>query len=154
TRSSALDLDDARELAAAVDGVAASYAMPDWEASVDALGAEEAREGAAPGSIATQLGGTPLGDEIAPWVAELGAHVVRGMEAGALLRALRPAFVELTSSVDAGAVHASGRVLAPDGATAAASGPDFAAGAATVAARIAAPPIGELGACLGDILGA
>ena len=154
TRSSALDLVDARALAAVVDGVGASYSGADWEAGVDALAAEETREGAAPGAVAAELGGTPLGDEIAPWVAELAAHVAMGTDAVALLRALKPGFAELAAAATGGMLHASGRVVLPDAAVAAASGPDFASAATAIAARIAAPPVGPLGRCLGNLLGA
>jgi hypothetical protein len=154
TRSSALDLDDARALATVVDGVTAAYPSADWEASVGALAAEEAREAAAPGDIAAQIGGTPLADEIAPWVVELGAHVARGMEAVTLLRALKPTFAEVTASVAGGTLHASGRVVPPDAAIAGVSGPGFATAATAIAARIAAPPVGALVACLGDLRGA
>src|SRR5262249_3008812 len=47
TRSSALDLRDARALATTIDGLAASWPTPDWQAAVDALDAEERRQAAA-----------------------------------------------------------------------------------------------------------
>jgi hyaluronoglucosaminidase len=131
-RSSALDLEDARALAAALDAVEASWAGPDAGAALDALAAELEREAGAPGDVAARLGGTALGAEIAPWVAELGAHAARGLEAVALLRALAAAPVDV--------------------ATAAALGPGFAADAAAVAARRASPPLGAYLACLGPFL--
>jgi hyaluronoglucosaminidase len=154
TRSSALDLDDARALGTAVDDATATWPTADWVPAVDALSAEETRQAAANGDITTQLGGTPLGDEIAPWVGELAAHAARGAEAVALLRALKPAFVDVQTQAANGMVEVSGQVVPPDVSTAATLGPGFAADAVATAARIAMPPFGGLLACLGDFLGA
>ncbi len=154
TRSSALDLDDARALAATVDTVQATYAGADWTAAVDALEAEETLEAAAPGDIAAQLGGTPLADEIAPWVAELAAHAARGADAVHLLRALKPGFAALQATVTSATLELSGQVLPPDQTVIAALGPGFVADAAATAARIASPPILGLVACLGHLTGA
>lgn len=153
-RSSALDLQDADALTAVVSGLQASYPGAGWTAAVDALEAEERRQAGAPADIAVRLGGTPLAGEIAPWVAELADHAARGLEAVRLLRALKPAFVELTTTGAAGQVVVSGRVAASDPETAAALGPGFAAEGAAVAARIARPPTGGFVACLGNVLGA
>src|SRR5262245_23402316 len=93
TRSSALndpDYDDAPMLAAALARVEVSWASPDWTADVDALEAEERRQGAAPATIAASLGDTPLAREIAPWVAELATHAAQGLDAVRLLRAMKP----------------------------------------------------------------
>jgi len=153
-RSSSLDLDDALALAAAVDGMTATYPTADWPADVDALATEEMLEAAAPADIAARLGGTPLGEEIAPWVDELAAHVARGTDAVRLFRAMKPDFADLRIEVGDLIVHATGRALAPDVATAAALGPGLAAEAVAVAARIAGPPFPDYFDCLGDLQGA
>jgi hyaluronoglucosaminidase len=153
-RSSALDLRDAVALADAVDTVAASFSGADWTSGVGALGAELAAEAAAPADIAARLGGTPLGDEIAPWVHELAVHATRGMVAVTLFAALKPALTDVRATADGPTLHVAGRAVGPDFDTAARLGPDFAAEAAAVAARIARPPFGAFFACLGDILGA
>jgi len=154
TRSSALDLDDARPLAAAVDALAGAFDGPGWAVAMAALAAEEARQGAAPAAIAAELGESPLAAEIAPWVAELAAHAARGAEAVTLLRALKPGFGPVTVTYAGDQVTVAGRVLSPDAATAARLGPGFVAEARAVAARIAAPDVGGFLACLGDLLGA
>ena len=59
---------------------AGSYAGSDWAPTVAALEAEEDREAAAANTIDADLGPTPLGVEIAPWVDELAAHAARGRE--------------------------------------------------------------------------
>jgi hypothetical protein len=100
------------------------------------------------------LGGTPLGDEIAPWVAELGAHVTRGMDAVALLSALKPTFTALGATATGAGLHVTGRAFGPDFGTAARFGPGFAADAVAIAARIADPPFDAYFACLGDLTGA
>jgi hyaluronoglucosaminidase len=146
TRSSPLDLDDARALGAAVDLVAASHATPDWTTAVAALEAELDPQRAAPATIAANLGGTPLGDEIAPWVDELAAHVASATDGARLLRALKPSVADLTASTTAGQIRVTGRALPPDGATIAAL-----AGFATVPAL---PSIGDLVTCKGNLLSA
>lgn len=153
-RSSALDLRDAVELGAAVDGVAATFAGADWMPAVSAVATALAPQAAAPADIAMHLGGTPLGDEIAPWVAELGAHVARSMDAVALLSALKPAFTALGATATGTSLHVTGRAFGPDFGTAARFGPGFAADAVAVAARIADPPFDAYVACLGDLTGA
>ncbi|MFN8542977.1 MAG: protein O-GlcNAcase [Candidatus Binatia bacterium] len=154
TRSSALDLDDARPLAAALAAVQASYDGADWTAAVDGLAAEVARQAGAPALIAGELDGTPLGAEIAPWVAELGRHAARGADATALLRALKPSFADVVTAPQGGALHVTGRALPPDAAAATALGPGFVTEAAATAARIAAPDLGGLLACLGPLTSA
>jgi hypothetical protein len=154
TRSSALDLTDARPLAAAVDAVAGAFDSPGWAAAVAALAGEEARQAAAPAAIAAELGESPLAAEIAPWVTELAAHAARGAEAVALLRALKPTFGPVTVTYAEHTVTVAGRVLPPDPATAARLGPGFVAEANAVAARMAAPDVGGFVDCLGDLLGA
>jgi hyaluronoglucosaminidase len=89
TRSSPLDLDDAHALAAAIDRVVATYAGDDWRPAIAALRTELERQRAAPALIATHLAGTPLGDEIAPWVAELTAHVDGALDAVRFLEAAK-----------------------------------------------------------------
>jgi hyaluronoglucosaminidase len=140
-RSSPLDLTDARWLAALLDTLDGAWRTPAWAPALDALDAEIDRQAAAPGDLAARLGGTPLGAEIAPWVAELAAHAARARDAMALLRALRPTL--------------DGTPPAPGDATvAAALGPGFAAEGAAVAARRTSPPLGGYLACLGDLLSA
>jgi hypothetical protein len=154
TRSSALDLDDARALAAVVDGIAADYPGGRWTPAVTALDAEEARQAMAPAAIATQLGGSRLATEIAPWVSELAAHAARGGDAVTLLRALKPSFADFSMEVSNGMLTVSGRALAPDAATATALGPGFASDAVAIAVRIATPPLLDFVNCLGDLVGA
>jgi hypothetical protein len=151
-RSSALDLRDAQSLAAILDGVEGTYADPAWRLEVDRLAGEEARQAAAAADVAGRLGATPLGTEIAPWVAELAAHTARGADAVRLLRALRPDAVELVTTPGAGTLRVQGRAVGPDAALAATLGPDFAAEAAAVAARIASPPFAQYLRCLGPLL--
>jgi hypothetical protein len=147
TRSSPLDLDDAHALAALVAGVAAAYAGDAWEPAVAALDAEIARQAAAPAAIDAALGGTPLGDEIAPWVAELAAHTTVETAAANLLRAMKPRLADVVAGVANGILHVAGRALPPDAATVATLGPAF-----------ATPPVPptavELLACLGNPTGA
>jgi hypothetical protein len=154
TRSSALDLDDARPLATAVAAVEATWNGPDWGQALAALAAEEGRQTAAAEEIDSTLDGTALGTEIAPWVHELGEHAARGTQAVTLLQALKPAFVGLEAQVIKGTLYVHGRVKGPDSNIAMSLGPDFAAEAAAVAQRIEAPPVGPYVACLGDLLGA
>jgi hyaluronoglucosaminidase len=153
-RSSALDLRDARLLAAILDGVEGTYADPTWPLEVDVLAGEEARQAAAAADVSTRLGATPLGTEIAPWIAELAAHAGRGADAVRLLRALRPDATELVATPGPGTLRVQGRAVGPDAALAATLGPDFAAEGASVAARIASPPVGAFFACLGRVAGA
>jgi hypothetical protein len=152
-RSSALDLDDARALAAVVDALETTYEDSTWAAAVGALEREELDQAGAPIDIAVSLTDTPLATEIAPWVDELAAHAARGLDAVRLLRALKPV-LEVSTAPDAGMLHVEGRALPPDLATAAALGPAFIDEAADVAARIADPPLPAFVACLGDLLGA
>jgi hyaluronoglucosaminidase len=152
-RSSVLDLDDARALAAAVSAVSGTYAGPDWRVGVDAVEAEEALQAAAPADIAAELGSTPLGEEIAPWVAELAAHTARGLEAVRLLRALKPALDDVAVSPTSGGLRIRGHARPPDAVLADALGPGFAAEAVGVAARIARFPVGDLFVCLGNPIG-
>lgn len=147
TRSSALDLDDARALAAATAGVAATHPGADWTAAMAALDAEIARQAAAPAAIAASLGGTPLGDEIAPWVAELAAHVQQGAQVGALLRAMKPAIEVEAATAASGTLHAVGTVRPPDAGVVASLGPVF-------ATPPTVPGIGELLQCMGDVTSA
>jgi hypothetical protein len=148
-RSSALDLDDARELAAAVAGVLTTFPGPDWTAAVDALAAEEARQASVPGDLAAHLGGTPLAAEIAPWVDELAAHVARGLDAVTLLRALKPSLTDLITTSGAGMLRVHGRALPPDASAATALGPGFGTEASASATRIATPPTLAYLMCLG-----
>jgi hypothetical protein len=154
TRSSVLDLRDAVALDDAVAGVATTYAGASWRGAVDALAAEETQESGAPADIAARLAGTPLGDEIAPWVDELAAHAARGTDAVALFAAMKPALTGVTATASGAGLHVVGQAFAPDFATAMRLGPGFAADAVATAARIAAPPLGPYLACLGDLLGA
>ena len=152
-RSSALDLNDAVALGAAVDGLAAAYDSPSWMPAVEALDAEEARQVAAPDDIASRLGGTPLAEEIAPWVTDLVAHSARGLAAAALLRALKPTLIEIATTRTPAGLRLQGHARAADASTAAALGPDMASEATAVAARIARPRLAAFLACLGDLQG-
>src|SRR5262249_2523624 len=139
-RSSALDLDDARELATVLAKVQATFADGEWDDAVDELAAEERRQAAAPDDITARLGNPPLGAEIAPWVAELSAHAARATEAVALLRALKPSFADISvTGLTNGAARVQGRAFPPDAAVADALGPGFHAEAAAIAARVASP---------------
>jgi hyaluronoglucosaminidase len=146
-RSSSLDLDDARALAAAVDGVAASYAGADWDDAMNVLQGELARQTSAPVLIEQHLGGTPLATEIAPWVAELQAHVGTEGDAVRLLQAMKPDFEEVESEVVASMLHVRGFAVGPDPATVEGFGPTF-------ATPPAPPDFGALLVCMGDLLGA
>lgn len=145
TRSSALDLDDARALAAVIDALEATYASADWTEAVDALDAEETRQGAATDGIDTQLAGTPLGAEIAPWVAELRAHVSEGITARDLLRVMKPSIVDVTIAPNGAERRVSGWVFYPNEVAVGFLGP-------LVAAPRPAPDIAALQACLGPLL--
>jgi hyaluronoglucosaminidase len=114
TRSSPLDLTDAHALAAAVAAVAATYATPAWQDAMTALEAEIARQAAAPATIERSLGGTPLGEEIAPWVAELAAHAAAEADAVRLLRAMKPDLADVTATLREGALLVRGRAVGPD----------------------------------------
>jgi hypothetical protein len=153
-RSSALDLDDALALAAAVNDVAATWNGPTWSAAVARLAAEEATESAAPADVTARLGGTPLGEEIAPWNAELASHAARGTDAARLFAAMKPSFTGVVATASGGTLRVTGRALGPDVATAGDLGPRFGTDATAVATRIAHPPFGAFFACLGDIQGA
>ena len=147
TRSSPLDLDDARALAAAVDGIAASYATAAWQDDVETLIGEIIHQLGAPATIATHLGGTPLGDEIAPWVAELQAHAQSAASAVQFLRAMKPDLLQVTASTSGGMLHVTGRAAGPDLAALASLAPQF----ATVPPL---PSFADLFTCKGDLLSA
>jgi hyaluronoglucosaminidase len=153
TRSSALDLDDARALAGIVDRIEATYEGADWLPALEALEAEEAGQAAAAANLPAELAGTALGREIAPWVAELGHHAARGLDAAALLRAMKPAPVRVAVSDSPGVVAVEGVVRGPDAELAVALGESFATEAGVVAARVARPDVAGYVACLGDFLG-
>jgi hypothetical protein len=145
TRSSPLDLEDAHALGAVVAGVATSHPTPAWQDALAALEAEIARQAAAPASVAASLGGTALGGEIAPWVAELEAHVTAAAQAVRLLRAMKPDFAGLQATVAAGLLRVSGRAIPPDEPTIAGLAPGFAV----------VPPLptfAEWFACKGNVL--
>lgn len=149
TRGSPLDdpdYGDAPALAAAVARLEATWATPDWEQAVAALAAEERRQAEASDTIARSLGGTPLGAEIAPWVAELAAHASEGLIAMGLLRALKPTFSLLEVRETVASLALSGRVQAHDATLAAGLGP-------LVTPR-PAPDLGAYVRCLGNPLGA
>lgn len=147
TRSSSLALDDAHALTAAVDAVAATYATPWWRDEVVALESEIARQAAAPATIAASLGGTPLGDEIAPWVAELDAHATAAADAVRLLRAMKPDVVDVVATADDGALCVRGRARPPEGEVVAALASRFAA--------VPPPPtFSDLVSGMGNLLGA
>ena len=154
TRSSALDLDDARALAALIEQVATSYATPEWPAAVDGLEVEELQQAAAPQDITTRLGASPLASEIDPWVQELAAHARRGLEAVTLLRAMKPHIDGLHVTSDSGQLTVTGVALGPDPTQAQALGASFAAEAVLAAARIMHPPSADFVSCLGNLLGA
>jgi hypothetical protein len=146
-RSSPLDLDDARPYAAAIAGVAATYATAAWKPALAALEAEIARQRHGVAAIGRNLGGTPLGDEIAPWVAELAAHVSAALGASALLEAMKPRLVEVRSTVADRSLRVTGLAAPPDETAITALAPRF----ATVPPL---PTFGELVACKGDLLSA
>jgi hyaluronoglucosaminidase len=149
TRSSPLsdpDYADAAELTSAVALLEASYSTADWPAAVAALEAEERRQAEAPAAIATSLGGTALGGEIEPWVAELGAHAAAGLDAVRLLRAMKPSFASLMTRAEGGALTVTGRALPPDAAL-----------VGELAQAFPSPPPPDVAGylrCLGDFLGA
>jgi hypothetical protein len=147
TRSSPLDLDDAHALAAAVGAVAETHPTPAWQDAMASLEAEIARQAAAPATIAESLGGTPLGDEIAPWVEELAAHAVEQADAVRLLRAMKPDLVDVVATAGGGRLHVTGRAVAPDDAVVAALAPTF-------GMLPPLPTIGELVAGKGNLLSA
>jgi beta-N-acetylglucosaminidase len=150
TRDSPLsdpDYDDAHALAVALAGLEASWNGAEWMPVVDALEAEVRRQEAAPGTIATHLGDSPLGREIAPWVAELAAHAAQQLDAVRLLRGMKPTFASLTSDVNGTALAVSGRVAPPDVALVAALAP-------AVTGSSPRPDISEYVKCLGNLLGA
>jgi hypothetical protein len=143
-RSSVLtapDWEDATALAAAHAALAAAWTATGWPAALDALDAEYARQAAAAARLAARAA-TPLGAEIAPWVAEMGAHAARGREAVTLLRALRPDLRGLRADRDA----VTGRLVGPDAGVRARLAPGFAPGAP-------APDLGAYLAGLGALLG-
>ena len=150
TRDSPLsdpDYDDAHALAVALADLEASWDAAEWMPGVDALEAEVRRQAAAPGTIAAHLGDTPLGREIAPWVAELAAHAAQALDAVRLLRAMKPGFPSLTARVTGTTLAVSGVAAPPDAALADTLAPAF----------DLAPPhpdIGEYVRCLGNLLGA
>jgi hypothetical protein len=154
TRSSALDLSDARPLATLLDRIAATYDGPAWRDAVDALETEERRQAAAARRLPRELAGTALWDEIAPWVSELDAHAARGLEAATLLRAMKPDIGDLRIEPRGDAFQVEGRARAPDVATAVTIGEGFVVEAERVTARVTRPDLGGYLACLGDFLGA
>jgi hypothetical protein len=147
TRGSPLDdpdYGDAPALEAAVTAVEQTWSGPEWQQHVDALEAEWQRQAGAARDFGDRLGDTPLGRELAPWVAEWARHAAEGLDASRLLRAMKPSFTSTAVDPATGAV--TGRVLPPDGALAAA-----------VSTTLPAPPRTDLGAyllCLGNITGA
>jgi hypothetical protein len=147
SRSSALDLADARPYAAAIAGVEATYASAGWMPHVAALEAELERQRRGVGHLRGNLVGTPLGDEIAPWVAELAAHLDAAVDAATLLRMMKPDVVDVRATIAAGALHVTGRPIPPD----AAAIPRHAETFATVPPL---PTVGELVSCKGNLLSA
>jgi hypothetical protein len=145
TRSSALDLDDARALASAIDALDATYAGADWSAAVDALEAELTREQTAADGIDYFLSDTPLGLEIAPWVSELRAHVTETYRVRGLLRTMKPSFVEVTLTTVGDTRHVRGYAFPPDVDAVTLLGP-------LVAAPRPAPDLAALLDCLGPLL--
>lgn len=127
TRSSALDLDDARALAAAIDGVQASYDGAGWAAAVDTLDGELARQQAAADDLETTLDGGPLWAEIAPWATEWRVHLAEGRIARDLLRALKPSFLHLAVVSADGGRRVRGTALPPNVVAADVLGPQVAA---------------------------
>ena len=148
TRSSALsdpDYVDAVALAEALALVESSYTTDDWTAGVIGLEAAEQRQAAAPATIAESIGGTALGDEIQPWVTELAAHTAAGLDAVRLLRAMKPGFTSLTTSVSGNVLTVSGQVHPPDAA--------LADSLAVAFPPLEPPDAGGYLRCLGDLLG-
>jgi hyaluronoglucosaminidase len=145
TRSSALDLDDARALASAIDALDATYAGADWTAAVEALEAELTREQTAADGIDYFLSDMPLGVEIAPWVSELRAHVTETYRVRSLLRLMKPSFVEVTLTMVGDTRHVRGYAFPPDVDTVTLLGP-------LVAAPRPAPDLAALLGCLGPYL--
>ncbi len=150
TRGSPLndpDYGDAPALAAAVARLEALWTTPEWDVAVAELEAEERRQAAAPDAIAASLGGTPLGAEVAPWVAELAAHAAEGLRAVRLLRAIKPTFAFLEIRPDTSTLTVTGRVALPDSALAADLAPAF-------TAPRPPPDLAAYLRCLGNVLGA
>ena len=148
TRSSALsdpDYVDAVALAEALALVETSYSTDDWTADVIGLEAEEQRQAAAPATMAASIGGTPLADEIQPWITELATHAAAGLDAVRLLRAMKPGFTSLTTSVSGNVLTVSGQVHPPDSALADSLAVGF--------PPLKPPDSGGYLRCLGDLLG-
>jgi hyaluronoglucosaminidase len=154
TRGSFLDLDDARDLAAIVEALAATYDGAQWMPAVDALDAEVERQATAAAALPRELAGSALGAEIAPWVGELGAHAARGMEAARLLRAMKPAVGGLRVAAAREAwVRLDGRVVPAAIEAAVALGEGFLTEAARIEGAIARPDVLGYLRCLGDLFG-
>jgi hyaluronoglucosaminidase len=153
-RSSFIDPDDARELAFAVDAVAAAAMSPGWEPPLARLEVEARDDAAAAAAIATAAPTDPLAAEVLPWAGELAAHAARTGQAVTLLRALKPGLAVSAEPAGDGMLRVRGSASPPDTATATALGPGFVTDADAVEARTAAPPLAAYVACLGPILSA
>src|SRR6185503_12664640 len=146
-RSSPLDLADARAFAAAVASVAATHSTNAWQPALETLRREIERQGGAPARIAATLGGTPLGDEITPWVRELAAHVAGARDAVRLLESMKPSFTDVETADTGDTLRVTGRAVPPDAAILAALAPTF----ATVPEL---PAFGALVGAMGKLLSA
>ena len=147
TRSSPLDLADAHAFAAAVASVAATHPTDAWQPALETLRREIERQGGARERIAASLGGTALGDEIAPWVSELAAHVAGARDAVRFLEAMKPTFTDVEAADTGDTRHVTGRAVPPDSEILAALAPTF----ATVPEL---PAFGALVGAMGKLLSA
>jgi hypothetical protein len=148
TRSSPLTpgFPDALAWTAAVDALDATIDGPDWEAAAAALDAEARRQRDA--AIALRADAVPPGlrDDILPWVDEMDAHAAVALDVVALVRAMKPAFVDVVMTPGSGTLRIAGRVAPPDVARAHALG-----------AALPVVPEANLGAylaCLGPLTSA
>ncbi|MCW5893895.1 MAG: beta-N-acetylglucosaminidase domain-containing protein [bacterium] len=148
TRSSALTagFSDAPAWTAAVDAIETMLDGPDWVPGVAALEDEASRQRTAAAALRAEATSAPLRTEIAPWVDEMAAHAATAMHVVAMLRAMKPALVDLSITPADGSLHLTGRAVPPDPAE-----------VARCAAALPGVPEADLGAylaSLGPITGA
>lgn len=124
TRSSALTpgFPDALAWTAAVDAIDATWDGPDWSDGVGALDAEAQRQRTAAATLRAGAVPPALLAEILPWVDEMDAHAATALDVVALLRAMKPAVVDVAATPDGGTLRVAGRVAPPDAVRASALG--------------------------------
>jgi len=144
TRSSGLDLDDARPLAAIVDDLEARYAGGDWSHGVSALATETLRQRTAALALG-ELDLLPLATEVAPWAAEMRDHATEGIQSAELLAAMKPSFDGVQFVSVGGESRLVGHIAYPDEPTANSLG-------AVLSVPRVPPTFGELQTCLGPLL--